>query len=124
MVASLAVMLSCDMPASTHVGELWLAARRRSARACRERWPVRLLRRVGGVGVSGLASGGRSSMSKPLPVATKWRLPNRSTVPAGSGRGLFAIQETRENEDKMSRSVSPLPGAPIVGVLTRQSGTN
>src|SRR6185295_11148129 len=48
-----------------------------------------------------------SSMSKPLPVATKWRLPNRSTVPAGSGRGLFAIQETRENEDKMSRSATP-----------------
>ena len=36
-VAPLAVMLSCDMPASTHVGELWRAARRRSARACRER---------------------------------------------------------------------------------------
>ena len=32
----LAAMLSCDMPASTHVGELWRAARRRSARACRE----------------------------------------------------------------------------------------
>ena len=30
-------MLSCDMPASTHVGELWRAARRRSVRACRER---------------------------------------------------------------------------------------
>ena len=36
-VAPLAVMLSCDAPASTHVGELWRAARRRSARACRER---------------------------------------------------------------------------------------
>ena len=36
-VAPLAVMLSCDMPASTHAGELWLVARRRSARACRER---------------------------------------------------------------------------------------
>ena len=35
-VAPLAVMLSCDMPASTHVGVLWRAARRRSARACRE----------------------------------------------------------------------------------------
>ena len=36
-VAPLAVMLSCDTPASTHVGELWRATRRRSARACRER---------------------------------------------------------------------------------------
>ena len=36
-VAPSAVMLSCDMPASTHVGEPWRAARRRSARACRER---------------------------------------------------------------------------------------
>ena len=36
-VAPLAMMLSCDMPASTHVGELWRAARRHSARACRER---------------------------------------------------------------------------------------
>ena len=29
-VAPLAVMLSCDTPASTHVGEPWRAARRRS----------------------------------------------------------------------------------------------
>ena len=36
-VAPLAMMLSCDMPVSTHVGELWRAARRRSAQACRER---------------------------------------------------------------------------------------
>ena len=36
-VAPLAMMLRCDMPVSTHVGELWRAARRRSARACRER---------------------------------------------------------------------------------------
>ena len=36
-VAPLAMMLSCDMPVSTHVGELWRAARRRSARACLER---------------------------------------------------------------------------------------
>ena len=28
VVATLAVMLSCDMPASTHVGELWRAAPR------------------------------------------------------------------------------------------------
>ena len=35
-VAPFASMLSCDMPASTHMGELWHAARRRSARACRE----------------------------------------------------------------------------------------
>ena len=61
-VAPLAAMLSCDMPASTHVGELWRAARRRSARACRECGPVRLLRRVGEVGVSGLRLSERSSM--------------------------------------------------------------
>ena len=36
-VAPLAAMLSCDMPASTHAGELGRDARRRSARACRER---------------------------------------------------------------------------------------
>ena len=36
-VALLAAMLSCNTPASTHVGELWRAARRRSVRACRER---------------------------------------------------------------------------------------
>ena len=59
-VAPLAAMLSCDMPASTHVGELWRAERRRSARACRERWPERLLRWAGGVGVTGLCLGGRS----------------------------------------------------------------
>ena len=35
-VAPWAAMLSCDMPTSTHVGELWRAALRRSARACRE----------------------------------------------------------------------------------------
>ena len=61
-VASLAVMLSCDMPASTHMGELWSAARRRSARACRERWPERLLRRAGEVGVTGSRPGERSCM--------------------------------------------------------------
>ena len=59
-VAPLAVMLSCDMPASTHVGELRRAARRRSARACRERWPERPLHRAGEVGVTGLRSGERS----------------------------------------------------------------
>ena len=37
VVAPLAAILSCDMPAPTHVGELWRAARRRSARVCRER---------------------------------------------------------------------------------------
>ena len=49
-VAPLAAMLSCDTPASTPVGELRHAARRRSARACRERFPERLLRRAGVVG--------------------------------------------------------------------------
>ena len=61
-VAPLAVMLSCDMPALTHVGELWHAARRHSARACRECWPECLLRRAGEVGVTGLRLDGRSSM--------------------------------------------------------------
>ena len=107
MATPLAAMLGRGTSSSTHMGELSRAALRRSMRAYRVRWPERLLRRVGGVGVSGLASGGRSSMSKPLPVATKSRLPNRSTVPAGSGRGSSAIQETRENEDKMSRSAAP-----------------
>src|SRR6185503_13946314 len=50
-VAPLVVMLSSDMPTSTHVGELWRTARRRTARACRERWPERLLSRAGEVGV-------------------------------------------------------------------------
>jgi hypothetical protein len=36
-VTPLVMTLSCDVPASTHVGELWRAAQRRSARACRER---------------------------------------------------------------------------------------
>ena len=62
-VAPFASMLSCDMPASTHVGELWRAARRLSARACRERWPERLSRWAGEVGVTGLRLGERSSMS-------------------------------------------------------------
>ena len=61
-MAPLAAMLSCDMPASTHVGELWHAARRRSARACRERWPDHLSRWAGEVGVTGLRLGERSSM--------------------------------------------------------------
>ena len=61
-VAPLVVMLSSDMPASTHVGELWRAARRCSARACRERWPDRLLRMFGEVGVTGLRPGERSCM--------------------------------------------------------------
>ena len=61
-VAPLAVTLSCDMPASAHVGELWRAARRRSARAYRECWPERPLRRAGEVGVTGLHPGERSCM--------------------------------------------------------------
>ena len=62
VVAPSAATLSCDMPTSTHVGELRRAALRRSMRACRERWPERLLRRAGEVGVSGLRLGERSSM--------------------------------------------------------------
>ena len=61
-VAPLAMMLSCDMPASTHAGELGHDARRRSARACHECWPERLSRWAGEVGVTGLHLGGRSSM--------------------------------------------------------------
>ena len=61
-MALLAAMLSCDMPASTHVGELWRAARRRSTRACRECRPERLLRWADEVEVSGLRLGERSSM--------------------------------------------------------------
>ena len=61
-VAPLAVTLSRDMATSTHIGELKRAARRRSARACRECWPERLLRRAGEVAVSGLHLGERSSM--------------------------------------------------------------
>ena len=61
-VAPSAATLSCDMPTSTHVGELRHAALRRSMRACRERWPERLLRRAGEVGASGLRLGERSSM--------------------------------------------------------------
>ena len=38
VVAPSAAMLSCDMPTSTHVGDLRRAALRRSMRACRERW--------------------------------------------------------------------------------------
>jgi hypothetical protein len=62
VVAPLGAMLSCDRPASTHVGELWRAARRRSVRACRKRWPERLSRWAGEVGVTGLRLGERSCM--------------------------------------------------------------
>jgi len=51
------------MATSTHVGEVRRAARRRSARACREGWPERLLRWVDEAGMSGLRLGERSSMS-------------------------------------------------------------
>ena len=61
-VAPLAVMPSCDMPASTHAGELGHDARRRSVRSCRERWPERLLRWAGEVEGTGLRLGERSSM--------------------------------------------------------------
>ena len=62
VVAPSAVMLSCDMPTSIHVGELRHAALRCSMRTCRERWPERLLRRAGEVGVSELRLDERSSM--------------------------------------------------------------
>ena len=61
-VAPSAATLSRDMATTTHVGEERRAARRRSARACRECWPERLLRRAGEVGVTGLRLGERSSM--------------------------------------------------------------
>ena len=62
VVALSAAMLSCNMPTSTHVGELRRAALHRSMRACRERWPERLFCRAGEVGASGLRLGERSSM--------------------------------------------------------------
>ena len=62
VVAPSAATLSCDMPTSTHVGELRRAALHRSMRAFRERWPERLLRLAGEVGVLGLRLGERSSM--------------------------------------------------------------
>ena len=61
-VAPSAATLSRDMATSTHVGEGRRATRRRSARACRECWPKRLLRRAGEAGMSGLHLGERSSM--------------------------------------------------------------
>ena len=61
-VAPSIATLSRDMATSTHVGELRRAALRRSMRACRERWPEHLLRRVGEVEASGLRLGERSSM--------------------------------------------------------------
>ena len=61
-MAPLAATLSRNMATSTHVGELRCAARRCSARACRECWPERLLRRAGEVGVSGLRLGEMNSM--------------------------------------------------------------
>ena len=61
-VAPSAATLSHDMATSTHVGEVRRAARRRSARACRECWPERLLRRAGEDGMSELRLDERSSM--------------------------------------------------------------
>ena len=61
-VAPFASMLSCGMPASTHVGELWRAARRRSARACHECFPECLLRRAGVVRAMRLCSEERGCM--------------------------------------------------------------
>ena len=112
-VAPLAATLSCDMLASTHVGELWRAARRRSARTCRERWPKRLSRWAAEVGVTGLHLGERSSMRYPLPVALNSRLPNQITCPSGSGSempmgyglDLPAIPgDQMGTKEKMSRS--------------------
>ena len=62
VVAPSATTLSCDMQTSTPMGELRRAALRRSMRTCHERWPERLLRRAGEVGVSGLRLDERSSM--------------------------------------------------------------
>ena len=102
------------MATSTHVGEVRRAARRRSARACRECWPERLLRRAGEAGMSGLRLGERSSMRLPLPVALNSRLPNQITYPAGSGSktpmgnglDLLAIPgDQMGTKEKMSRSI-------------------
>ena len=60
---SSAMAADCEAPTSTNVGVARRAALRRSTRACRARWPERLLRRGGGAGVSRLALGGRSSVS-------------------------------------------------------------
>ena len=103
----------CDPLASTHVGVARRAAPRRAMRtrrACRRR---RLPRRDGGVGVSGLAPDGRMSVPWPSPVATKSRLPNQITYPAGSGSetpmgnglDLLAIPgDQMGTKEKMSRS--------------------
>ena len=61
-VAPSAATMSRDMATSTHVGEVSRAARRRSARACHECWPGRLLRQAGEAGMSGLRLGKWSSM--------------------------------------------------------------
>ena len=62
VVAPSVATLSCDMPTSTHVGELRRAALSRSMRTCRERWPESPLRRADDVGASGLRLDERSSM--------------------------------------------------------------
>ena len=67
-----------------------------------------------------------------MPVALNSRLPNEITRPAGNGsetpRGygldLLAIPgDQMGKREKMSRSLSPLPGAPTVGVPTQGPGS-
>jgi len=85
VTASSVAAPDCDPLASTQVGVARRAAPRRAMRircACRR---GRLPRRDGGVGVSGLAPDGRMSVPWPPSVATKSRLPNQITYPAGSG---------------------------------------
>ena len=82
--------------------------RRRSARACRECWPERL-----------------------LSVALNSRLPNQITNPAGSGSetpigyglDLRAIPGDQMGKREKNVTQLPLPGAPDVGVPTRGPGS-
>jgi len=100
----------------------------RTRRACRR---GRLPRWDSGVGVSELALDWRMSVPWPSPVATKSRLPNQITYPAGSGSeapmgnglDLLAIPGDQMGTKEKCHA-APLPGAPTVGVLTRRSGPN
>ena len=69
--------------------------------------------RDGGIGMSGLAPDGRMSVPWPSPIATKSRLPNqitypagsRSEVPMGNGLDLLAILgDQMGTKREMSRS--------------------
>ena len=83
VTASSVAAPDCDPLASAHVGVARRAAPRcamRNRHACRRGC---LSRQDGGVGVSGLAPDGRMYVPWPSLVATKSRLPNQITYPAG-----------------------------------------